>query len=307
MFEAFQIGPAIIWLRVVFLLVAIWLSTEFFFRLAAAANLSLQNIRDHARWYVVAGVLSGRLMAVFANYQTYLRHPLRLFVFWDGEFSYMGIAIGVAAVLFFTTRNQRVTFLQWLDVLLPAVTFGLALDWLGMFAGAKAYGKPTNLPWGVVMNTFNVGYAVPIHPVQLYYAAFFFFMTFALLVIRQRSKRAGAETLIGIIVSGIAVFCFEFLRGDAGVPVFAKFTDFIFLFCLFLSLGVLAAIEVSLSERANAVYGAVVTVLTVVYVVVRQWISFGEFQLRFSQVLAILALLATVVYVVVHRRKYPHL
>jgi hypothetical protein len=76
---------------------------------------------------------------------------------------------------------------------------------------------------------------------------------------------------------------------------------------LFVSLGVLAAIELKLSERANAIYGGCVALATVVYVILRQWITFGEFQLRFSQVLAILALLATVVYVVVHRRKYPHL
>ena len=69
----------------------------------------------------------------------------------------------------------------------------------------------------------------------------------------------------------------------------------------------MAAIELKLSERANAIYGSGVAVLTVLYVVTRQWIAFGELQLRFSQVLAILALLATVVYVVVHRRKYPHL
>lgn len=307
MFEAFQIGPAIIWMRLAFLLLGTWLASEFFFRLTASANLSLQHVKDNAKWHALAFLLAGRVFSLVANYQTYLKHPLRIFIVWDGGFSFLGGAIGVAFVLFLTTRNQRATFLQWLDVLLPATTFGLGFDWLGMFAGAQAYGKPTNLPWGVVLDTFSVRYTVPIHPVQLYYAVFYFALTFALLLIRKYSRRAGAETMAGIFIAGIAVFCFEFLRGDFGIPVFAKVTDFIFIFCLFCSLGVLAAIELKLSERANTIYGICVAVATIAYVATRQRIEFGDLQLRFTQAIAILALLATVVYVVVHRRKYPHL
>lgn len=307
MFEAFQFGPIIIWLRLVFLLLAIWMSSEFFFRLATSAGLSLQSIKDDARKHVLAFLLVGRLLAVLGSYQSYLRQWYRIFIFWDGGFSFLGGALGIALVLFWSTRKQRTTFLQWLDVLFPATTFGLALDWFGMFLSAQAYGKPTNVPWGVILDTFNVRYTVPIHPVQLYYALFYFGLTFVLLLIRKNAKRAGAETLVGIIASTIAVFSFEFFRGDFGIPVFAMFTDFIFLACLISSLGVLALIEQRLTERANTIYGSVVATLTVAYVVGRTWLEFPQYQLRFSQVLSILALLTTVVYVVVHRRKYPHL
>ena len=157
------------------------------------------------------------------------------------------------------------------------------------------------------MDTFNVRYSVPIHPVQLYYAFFFFFLTFGLLLIRKHSKRAGAETLFGIIAASTAVFLFEFMRGDFGIPVFAVLTDFIFLASLFVSLGILALIEQRLSDRSNLIYSSSVAALTLIYVFLRPLIDLPQYQLRFSQVLAILALLSTVVYVVVHRRKYPHL
>lgn len=307
MFEAFQIGPMTIWFRLAFLLVGTWLSTEFFFRLASSAGLSLQSIKDDAKWHLIAFIVCGRILAVIGNYQAYIRNVLRIVVFWDGGFSFLGGAIGVALVLFWSTRSQRVTFLQWLDVLLPATTFGLAFDWFGMFMSAQAYGKPTNVPWGVVFDTFNVRYTVPIHPVQLYYAVFFFGLTFLLLLIRQYSKRAGAETLFGIIAASVAVFFFEFFRGDFGIPVFAKLTDFVFLASLFLSLGILALIEDKLSERANSIYSGIVAVLTVVYLLFRTSMDLPQYQLRFSQLLSILALLSTVVYVVVHRRKHPHL
>lgn len=307
MFEAFEIGPMILWFRVLFLLLAIWLSTEFFMRLAHAAGLSLQGIRDAARWHLLAFVVGGRLLAVVSEYQGYFAHPLRVLVFWDGAFSFLGGAIGVACVLFWTTRAQRTTFLQWLDVLLPATTFGLALDWFGMFMSAHAYGKPTNVFWGVTFSTFSVRYTVPIHPVQLYYALFYLLLTFILLLIRKRSRRAGSETLIGIVLATLGVFFLEFLRGDFGIPVFATLTDFIFMGLLFCSLGILALIEHRLTPRVNTIYSSVIVMLTVVFVVLRPWIGVVQYQLRFSQVLAILALLGTVVYVTVHRRKYPHL
>ncbi len=307
MFEAFQFGPVTIWLRLVCLLIGTWLAAEFLFRLAASTNLSLQSLKDDAIWHLVAFLLGGRILAIIGQYQVYLKNPLRMLILWDGNFSFLGGAIGIAFVLFWSSRNQRVTLLQWLDVLLPATTFGLAFDWFGMFLSAQAYGKPTNVPWGVVMDTFSVRYTVPIHPVQLYYAIFYFCLTFALLLIRRYSRRAGAETLLGIVVASITVFCLEFLRGDFSIPVFAKLTDFIFLGCLFASLGVLALIEKKLSERANALYGGIVAILTLVYVLSRSWLELPQYQLRFSQVLSILALLSTVVYVVVHRRKYPHL
>lgn len=307
MFEAFEIGPVIIWFRVVFLLLAIWMATEFFMRLAHAAGLSLQGFRENARWHLLAFILGGRVLAVVSQYQAYLSSPLRIFILWDGGFSFLGGAMGIATVLFFTTRSQRTTFLQWLDVLLPATMFGLAFDWFGMFMAAQAYGKPTDVPWGVTFDTFSVRYTVPIHPVQLYYVLFYLALTFVLLLIRKNARRAGAETMIGIIIASVGVFFLEFLRGDFGIPVFAMLTDFIFMGLLFLSLGILALIEQRLTERVNTIYSGGVMLLTIAYVLLRPWIGVVQYQFRFSQVLAILALLGTVVYVVVHRRKYPHL
>ena len=307
MFEAFQVGPFTLWIRLLFLLAAIWVSSEFFFRLASAAGLSLQHVRDFALAHALAFLLGGRLVAVLASYQAYIRDPLRIGILWDGEFSFVGAAIGVAVVLYLSTSRQRATFLQWLDVLLPAAALGLAIDWLGMFFGAHAYGKPTNVAWAVTFNTFDVRYTVPVHPVQLYYSAAYFCLAFILLLVRRYSARAGAETLFGIVAASTIVFFFEFLRGDVPVTVYALATDIVFLALLVVSLGVLALLENRLSARANTVYSVAVVALTLAYVTLRPWIDLPQYQMRFSQILAILALLATVVYVVVHRRKYPHL
>jgi len=309
MFEAFEIGPFIIWTHLLFLMIAIWLSSEFFFRLASSAGLSLQHFKDHMWWYLLGAALGGRLFAVIEQYRIYIKpdDPFRVFFVHDGNFSFLGMAAGIIIVLYVTRRSSRTTFLQWLDVLLPATTFGLCFDWLGKFAAGQAYGRPTDLFWGVTYDAPNVRFAVPIHPIQLYYALFYLMLTFLLLVVRKHARRAGAETLVGIVLASFATFFLESFRGDFGIPVFATNIDMVLLLALFISLGVFAAVEINLPPRMVIIYEIVTTLLCAVYLFSRPWLPFETFELRFTQLLCILALLGTVVYVVVHRRRHPHL
>ena len=307
MFEVFQIGRFFVWTHVVSLLIGVWMATEFLFRLAERAQLSLQHFRDYAFQYFLAYLIGARMIAVVAEYRVYLKDPLRFFVVWDGNFSFLGGAIGVGIVLWFVTLHHRSTFLQWLDVLVPATTFGLVFDWMGRFAAGKAYGLPTDVPWGVTYDTFNVRYAVPIHPVQLYYVLFYAILTLILLVIRKYARRAGAETLAGIVIASVGTMLLELCRGDFGISVFAKLLDFFILIALFLSLGILASIELRLSKRGMMIYGSGLLLGCILYIALRSWIPSPTIELRFSQFLALLALLMTVVYVIVQRRKHPHI
>jgi len=307
MFEAFAIGPAIIWTRLVFLLLGICLSVEFFLRLSERANLSLQHFKEKAWYFLAAFIFFGRAFSVIAQYKVYLRDPLRIFIIWDGAFSFIGAAFGIGVTLYFITRTHRSTFLQWLDVLVPATFFGAAFDWFGKFAGGRAYGKPTDMPWGITYDAISVRYTVPIHPVQLYYSFSFLLLTFVLLIIRKHSKRAGDETFFGIFFASICTFIFEYFRGDFSIPVFATRMDFVVLLALFASLGVFAAVELKLSSKALLISEACLIAVFGGYMIARRWLPFSTYELRFSQFLAVLSFLAVVVYVVVHRRRYPHL
>lgn len=307
MFEAFQFGPYILWTHVVFLVLGIWLSAEFFLRLAQSAHFSLQQFKDNRWLYAAAFAVGGRVGAIIMNYRVYLRDPMRVFIVWDGSFSFLAAAIGVAFVLWWLNRRSRATFLQWLDVLLPATTFGLAFDWIGKFFAGLEYGRPTDVPWGITYDAIQVRYAVPVHPVQWYYAIFYLVLTFLLLVVRKHSRRSGAETLAGIVAASTATFLFEYFRGDFSVLVFATFVDFILFALLFMGLGIFALIELQLSQRMQIAYELIMAAVFGGYILLRPWLEFASYELRLSQLLAVLALLATVVYVVVHRRRYPHL
>jgi phosphatidylglycerol:prolipoprotein diacylglycerol transferase len=307
MFESFTIGPAIIWTRLIFLLLGVWLASEFFLRLSESANLSLQHFKEKAPQFLLAFLGFGRLFAIISQYRVFLRDPVRIFVFWDGSFSFIGAAVGIGIILYWHTRTHRSTYLQWLDVLLPAAIFGSAFDWFGKFAAGRAYGKPTDMPWAVTYDAMGVRYTVPIHPVQLYYAFTFLALTFLLLIIRKKSSRAGSETFFGILLASVATFFFEYFRGDFSIPVFATKMDFLVLILLFISLGIFAAVELKLTQKALLYYEGILITVFGGYMIARRWLPFATFEMRFSQFLAVLSFLAVVVYVVVHRRKYPHL
>jgi phosphatidylglycerol:prolipoprotein diacylglycerol transferase len=308
-FEAFQIGPFLFRSHTFFLLIGIWLSTELFLRLAVSEGLQLTHFLRRSWIYLLAFLVGGRIFSVLVLYRVYLQDPSRVFVFWDGNFSFLGGCAGLGIALFFVTLKQRSTFLQWLDALLPAVTLGLTFDWLGRFFGNFAYGKPTDVFWGVTVKSMGVRYTVPIHPVQLYYAAFFALMTLLLLKVRKRhqNRRAGFVTLLGIVFSALGTIFLEFLRGDFSVTIFAKMSDFLFLAALFVSFGTVAVLEQKLSQRYSLMNSIVMASGTVAYLLFRPWISVASVEWRFSQFLAVLAILGTVVYVTVHRWKYPHL
>lgn len=306
MFQVFQFGPFFVWSRLVCILLGLWLSIEFFLRLAESANLSLQHFKEHGVWYVLAFVLGGRIIAVLNEYQVYFPDPLRMLILWDGAFSFLGGAIGIGIVIYLATRGHRSIFLQWLDALLPATTLGLVFFWIGAFLSGDAYGKPTEVLWGVTYDAMNVRYAIPIHPVQIYYALFYFILTFLLLVVRKKSKRVGAETLFGIVTASVGTFILEYFRGDFAIPVSATKVDFILLFALFATLGLFATIELKISKRTFYICEGLLVAATIGYMSVRSSLDLETYDLRVSQLMAILALLATVVYVIVERRKHPY-
>lgn len=307
MFEVIQLGPFMFWTHAFFFLLAVWLSLEFFLRLAETAHLSIQHFKDRALHYLVAFLLGGRIIAIIAQYRVYLRDPLRIIMVHDGNFSFLGAAIGIGILLYVVTRGSRTTFLHWLDVIVPAATFGLFFDWVGKFAAGQEYGRPTDMFWGVTYDAINVRYTVPVHPVQLYYALFYLLLTFGLLIVRKYTARAGWETLVGIVLASLATISFESFRGDFSIPVFATNLDFVLLFLLFAGLGILALIELKLTERQQLLYEVGMFLLFGGYFLLRPLLPLPTHELRFNQLLSVLALFAVVVYVVVHRRRYPHL
>jgi phosphatidylglycerol:prolipoprotein diacylglycerol transferase len=113
-----------------------------------------------------------------------------------------------------------------MDFIAPLVPPGLAAGRLGNFINGELWGRPTDLPWGMV---FRGARDAPRHPSQIYQFALEGMLLFALLWWYSSKPRArGAVSAMFLIGYGVLRFLAEYAREP---------DDFLGLLALGLSMG----------------------------------------------------------------------
>ena len=174
-------------------------------------------------WAIVGVILGGRLgYVLFYDLPTYMANPVQIIRVWEGGMSFHGGFAGVVVAAIWFCRREKIPMLSMGDLLAIAAPVGLMLGRLANFVNAELWGRPTDLPWGVIFPGAAaqtcpqlVG-ACARHPSQLYQAALEgLLLAIVLLWLAFRSgwfKRPGA--LMGVFLTGygIARFLVEFVR-----------------------------------------------------------------------------------------------
>lgn len=106
-------------------------------------------------FYGMMGVIvGGRIGYMLFYYTGGLRwiwtDPMALFRVWDGGMSFHGGLLGVLAAGLWWSRRHRLHFFDTVDFVAPLVPIGLGLGRLGNFINGELWGKPTQLPWGMI-------------------------------------------------------------------------------------------------------------------------------------------------------------
>jgi phosphatidylglycerol:prolipoprotein diacylglycerol transferase len=172
---------------------------------------------DDLLFYSVLGiVLGGRAgYVLFYNPGHYLAHPLEAFAIWQGGMSFHGGLLGVIGGLLLFARKHRLNPLEVGDALAVATPPGLLLGRLANFVNGELWGRPTDLPWGVVFPDPRAG-GVPRHPSQLYEAALEGLVLGLVVLWLARGPRRPEEAgrLAGVFLAGygLARFLVEFVR-----------------------------------------------------------------------------------------------
>lgn len=107
---------------------------------------------DDLLTYIVIGVIGGGRLGYVIFYQPaqFLDNPLDIFKIWQGGLAFHGGFIGVVlAVVLFARRNQ-VPLPALADLIALAATPAILLVRIGNFINAELWGRPTDLPWGVI-------------------------------------------------------------------------------------------------------------------------------------------------------------
>jgi phosphatidylglycerol:prolipoprotein diacylglycerol transferase len=176
---------------------------------------------DDMVFYATLGIiLGGRLgYVLFYRPDVYLANPIEIPQLWDGGMSFHGGVIGVSLGILYMARKHGLDWLRVHDYVACCVPFGLGLVRVANFINGELWGRPTDLPWGVV---FPGGGEMARHPSQLYEAVLEGPVLFLILwfLFWKTDARYQPGKLVGtfILVYGIARFLVELVRQpDAGL------------------------------------------------------------------------------------------
>ena len=127
------------------------------------------QIDDLVLWVTLGVIVGGRLGHVFFYTPGIIwKDPLEIFKTWHGGMSFHGGAIGVVIAVIAFALSNRLDMLRLGDVVAPAVPIGLFFGRLANFINGELWGRPTDVPWGII---FPGAGPLPRHPSQLYEAA----------------------------------------------------------------------------------------------------------------------------------------
>jgi phosphatidylglycerol:prolipoprotein diacylglycerol transferase len=188
---------------------------------------------DDLIFFAAIGVIAGGRIGwlIFYGIEQVIENPITIVQIWKGGMSFHGGLLGViaAVALFAHRRGRRMSDI--LDFMAPLPGIGIFAGRIGNFINGELWGKPTDVPWGFVLDPtalhdnqrgealrlcerFNVDPCVlQVHASQLYQGLLEGLLVFIILwffTAKARPRYAPA----GLFLLGYGVFRFlvEFVR-----------------------------------------------------------------------------------------------
>ena len=140
--------------------------------------MRVDQIEDLLTWIIIGIIAGGRLgFVLFYQPAYYFANPGSIIRVWDGGMAFHGGFLGVVLAVYVFSRRHGIGLGNLSDLLALCVPPGLLLGRLANFVNAELWGRPTDLPWGVIFpgpaaqNCAGVLDLCARHPSQLYEAA----------------------------------------------------------------------------------------------------------------------------------------
>ena len=181
------------------------------------------------------GLVGTRLLYYIVEIPEIIKDPSILWNFKNGYVVYGGI-IGGILVSWLYCRIKKVSFIEYFDLVMPAVALAQGFGRIGCFFAGCCYGKATDSWFGITFT--HSDYApngVKLIPTQLISSAGDFMICLMLLAYAKRKPKKGRVASLYLMFYGIGRFGVEFLRSDyRGSVGFLSTSQFI-------SIGIVAA------------------------------------------------------------------
>ncbi|MBA3562830.1 MAG: prolipoprotein diacylglyceryl transferase [Gammaproteobacteria bacterium] len=207
---AISLGPLDIrWYGLMYLLgfLMVWLLALVRVKRPGAA-VRREQLDDMVFYGAIGAILGGRLgYTLFYGMENVIADPLSLFRIWEGGMSFHGGLLGVIVALWYFARRIGRGFFEVTDFVVPLIPPGLGAGRIGNFINGELWGKPTDAPWGFVVD------GTARHASQLYQALLEGLVLFVCLwLYSARPRPTMAVSGLFALLYGIFRFGAEFVR-----------------------------------------------------------------------------------------------
>ena len=185
---------------------------------------------DVALYAVPLGILGGRLFHVATHPADYFfpgANIWRIFYVWEGGLAIFGALVGGALGVWIGARIVGLRFWSFADALAPGLLVAQGVGRLGNYFNQELFGAPTDLPWGLQIDTPNP--AIPaglppetlFHPTFLYEMLWNFFGALVLIaLLRKFNLQWGRLFGLYLVWYGVGRFFLETIRLDVAEIIF---------------------------------------------------------------------------------------
>lgn len=181
------------------------------------------QIEDLLTWIIIGIIVGGRLgFVLFYQPAYYLANPGQIPMVWQGGMAFHGGFLGVVVAAWIFTARHKIPRLAAADAIALGVPVGLMLGRLANFINGELWGRPTDMPWGVVFpgaaaqDCAGVIGICARHPSQLYQAGLEGALLLAVMLWlafrRDALKVPGQITGVFLAGYGAARFVVEYFR-----------------------------------------------------------------------------------------------
>jgi phosphatidylglycerol:prolipoprotein diacylglycerol transferase len=185
-------------------------------RRAMRSGMAPERVVDLGPWLIGGAIVGARIFYVVTYWgESFAGGPwTEIFMIQRGGLVFYGGLIGAIVTGFCYTRWHRLPFWAASDIMAPGIALGHMFGRLGCFLNGCCYGRPSSMPWAICYPADHETHGMPVHPTQLYEAAFNLALAVGLDRFFYRKRFDGQIFAAYMICYGLLRMIVEFFRGD---------------------------------------------------------------------------------------------
>ncbi len=166
-------------------------------------------VLDIVLWVVPLGIIGARAYHVLTHPSDYFgagKDLVHVLYVWEGGLAIFGGLIGGAIGLFIGCRLTGIRFWSFADALAPGLLLAQAFGRLGNYFNHELFGQPTDLPWGLEIESTNAAFPAGLPDGTLFHPTFLYeilwnLLGVAVILIVEKKWSSTKRTIAGLTIS----------------------------------------------------------------------------------------------------------